>query len=199
MKTHVSSRGYYKLILRRAGEKTTANVHRLVCEAFHGPAPEGKPLACHKDGDALNNRAENLYWGSLSDNMRDSVRHGTHPNARKTHCKRGHKLPDATEKGRKCPTCARDSAREALSRNRKIELAADDPRHGTVNLYTTYGCRCDRCRRAIATSSRKNRDSKPPLAADDPRHGTRGGYTNCRCRCEPCRDAEREYSRNRKR
>lgn len=44
-------------------------IHRLVCEAFHGPAPEGKPVVIHIDEDATNNRPENLRWGTQKENL----------------------------------------------------------------------------------------------------------------------------------
>jgi hypothetical protein len=44
-------------------------VARLVCEAFRGPAPEGKPVCMHLDEDARNNRPENLCWGSQRENL----------------------------------------------------------------------------------------------------------------------------------
>lgn len=44
-------------------------VHRLICEAFHGPAPEGKNVVIHIDENALNNRPENLRWGTQKENM----------------------------------------------------------------------------------------------------------------------------------
>ncbi len=34
-------------------------LHRLICEAFHGPCPEGQECR-HLDGDPSNNRPENL-------------------------------------------------------------------------------------------------------------------------------------------
>lgn len=69
-------------------------VHRVVCEAFHGAPPEDKPFALHGNGVRDDNRAENLRWGSQSENIRESVLQGTHANARKTHCKYGHELTD---------------------------------------------------------------------------------------------------------
>jgi len=51
-------------------------VHQLVCRAFHGLAPEGKPFALHRNGDKIDNRAANLYWGDAQDNTDDRVRHG---------------------------------------------------------------------------------------------------------------------------
>lgn len=54
-------------------------VHRLVCLAFHGEPPAGKPEVRHLDGTRDNNRPENLCWGSGSENARDTLRHGSHP------------------------------------------------------------------------------------------------------------------------
>lgn len=44
-------------------------VHRLVCEAFHGPAPFEKAVVMHLDEDSLNNRPENLAWGTQKQNL----------------------------------------------------------------------------------------------------------------------------------
>jgi hypothetical protein len=44
-------------------------VHRLVCEAFHGPQPQDKPVVIHIDEDATNNRQENLRWGTQKENL----------------------------------------------------------------------------------------------------------------------------------
>ena len=52
------------------------SLHRLVCLAFRGPAPEGKPNACHLNDDVTDNRAANLAWGSVLDNAMDRVRNG---------------------------------------------------------------------------------------------------------------------------
>jgi hypothetical protein len=68
-----------------------ARVQRLVLEAFVGPAPEGT-VCCHNDGDPTNNRLSNLRWDTMTANQLDAVRHGTHWNARKTQCSKGHPL-----------------------------------------------------------------------------------------------------------
>lgn len=44
-------------------------IHRLVCEAFHGPPPFPKAVVIHLDEDATNNRAENLKWGTQKENL----------------------------------------------------------------------------------------------------------------------------------
>lgn len=54
----------------------TELVHRLVFTVFNGHIDEGLVI-CHKDGNPENNSLENLYAGDQSQNMKDSVRHGT--------------------------------------------------------------------------------------------------------------------------
>lgn len=44
-------------------------VHRLVCEAFNGPAPFEKAVVMHLDDDATNNKPENLAWGTQKQNL----------------------------------------------------------------------------------------------------------------------------------
>lgn len=44
-------------------------VHRLVCEAFHGPPPSPKSVVIHLDENALNNEAQNLKWGTQKENL----------------------------------------------------------------------------------------------------------------------------------
>jgi len=51
-------------------------MHRLVLEAFVGPAPDGHE-ARHLNGDRLDNRLVNLKWGTPHENAADKLRHGT--------------------------------------------------------------------------------------------------------------------------
>lgn len=50
-------------------------VHRLVALTYI-PNPENKPCVCHKDNNRTNNRVENLYWGTVKENMSQASRDG---------------------------------------------------------------------------------------------------------------------------
>lgn len=47
----------------------TRKVARLVCEAFHGPAPFPRAVCMHLDENSRNNRPENLQWGTQRENL----------------------------------------------------------------------------------------------------------------------------------
>jgi len=67
---------YLKVTLKNGSKNgTTHLVHRLVCMAFHG-VPKDDRKACHKDDDGMNNRADNLEWGSQFHNMRQRFHRG---------------------------------------------------------------------------------------------------------------------------
>ena len=66
----INRHGYESLVLRRAGEDRTYEVQRLIAAAFLGPRPEGQETR-HLDGDRLNNRADNLAYGTRSQNQLD--------------------------------------------------------------------------------------------------------------------------------
>ena len=69
-------KGYLR-VNRYSRDKWIAEpVHRLVCEAFHGPAPEGATQVRHLDGDPMNNHADNLAWGTYAENEADKAEHG---------------------------------------------------------------------------------------------------------------------------
>ena len=58
-------------------------------------------------------------------------------------------------------------------------------RHGTVDGYYSFKCKCDACRAASRAYRAELRSRPIP-------HGTATGYQNRGCRCEPCREAEAE-------
>lgn len=72
LKTHAQPGRYKKCILSRKSH----DVHIVVLTAFSGPKA-AKHLQCrHLDGDNLNNRADNLKWGTILENRADTRRHG---------------------------------------------------------------------------------------------------------------------------
>jgi hypothetical protein len=44
-------------------------VSRLICEAFHGPAPFPRAVVMHVDDNPSNNRPENLRWATQKENL----------------------------------------------------------------------------------------------------------------------------------
>lgn len=104
-----------KVALTASGRKPlTPFVHRLVAEAFLGPAPEKGMLVRHLDDDPTHNTPDNLIWGTYQENAQDRVRNGNDFNTNVTHCKFGHELCDKNlvkkQKGRACLACARARA-----------------------------------------------------------------------------------------
>lgn len=66
-----SDNGYHTV---KVGKETIRR-HTLVCEAFHGLRPENHEVR-HLDGDASNDNANNLMWGTRQENAQDAVKHG---------------------------------------------------------------------------------------------------------------------------
>lgn len=108
--------GYWSVQLCQDGAARSRPVHQLVAAAFCRKRP-GQTIVRHLDGSRANNTASNLAWGTLSDNTLDAVRHGTHKDARKTHCAKGHEFtPENTGsarggKKRTCRACGREWSR----------------------------------------------------------------------------------------
>lgn len=69
--------GYPRASLNDGTGARMRYVHRLVCEAFYGPA--GGRFALHENGVRTDNRIENLRWGDRLDNGADAVRLGEAP------------------------------------------------------------------------------------------------------------------------
>ena len=75
----VGDRGYSYFNATLNGKRKTLKFHRLVCEAFHGPAPSPRHVVAHCNGNRLDNRAENLRWATTKENHGDRYEHGTNP------------------------------------------------------------------------------------------------------------------------
>lgn len=109
----MSNRNRACLVLRRDGKSHMRQVHHMVLEAFVGGKPDGL-WGLHRDDDPTNNRLDNLYWGTPSENTADCIRNGKHSMASKTTCIRGHEFTEentkVTERAtghtkRECLTC----------------------------------------------------------------------------------------------
>lgn len=99
----VNADGYKRFCIRIDGKNTHYQVHRLVCEAYHGEPQEGQ-VCRHLNGNCLDNRAENLCWGTHSENSADAVKHGT-TKTRRIRC---------VEDGREFESCSHAARRMGL-------------------------------------------------------------------------------------
>lgn len=85
----------------------------------------------------------------------------------------------------------------------KMKGRRGEPKHGTVNEYKKYQCRCEECCNAYRAyiGKRKRKSNKPVVLKHErptPKwqiHGEVACYKNGKCRCEPCTTAYREYTR----
>lgn len=68
----VAASGYLAVSLNRPGEQMLRTVHRMVLEAFRGPAGVGQE-ARHANHNRLDARLDNLSWGTSVDNSADQV------------------------------------------------------------------------------------------------------------------------------
>lgn len=76
LKRHDSLSGYFLVpISESGGKERNVPIHRLVAFAFHGLAPEDKPICRHLDGNSHNNVPANLKWGTPEENCEDRKKH----------------------------------------------------------------------------------------------------------------------------
>lgn len=129
------------------GAKRFFRIHRLLLTVFVRPPKSGE-VGRHLNDQRLDNRLENLAWGTPSENSLDCIRNGNNHWANKTHCNAGHELtPDNVQVGRSgkrirrvckacrrkqiekyntrrprttCPTCSRDMRRDHLPRHQAL-------------------------------------------------------------------------------
>lgn len=117
----VDKSGHLHLILHKDAKRLQRTVHRLVAEAFIGPRPFPEAQIRHLNGIPTDNRVENLCYGTAQENAQDMLRHGTHSQASKTHCKWGHEFnlintyirPDGNRDCRPCAQARVDRRKSA--------------------------------------------------------------------------------------
>ena len=79
LQTFINNKGYERVCLSQGGEPHYYLVSRIVATAFcPNPDPENAKTVDHADHDTRNNRADNLRWMSLHDNVRNQRKRGKH-------------------------------------------------------------------------------------------------------------------------
>lgn len=71
--TSRSKKKYLNCVLKDNGKEKEIFIHCLVLLAFVGPRPEGY-VTCHENDDGLDNRLDNLRWGTHTENSEDLVK-----------------------------------------------------------------------------------------------------------------------------
>lgn len=204
------------------GEHRT--VHTLMAEAFIGPRPEGQEVR-HLNGQPSDNRIQNLTYGSKSENAYDSIQHGTHFNAGKSHCKNGHPF-DATntivtKRGRICRACrrltntayrARERAKLGFEFNERPRRPDADTHcanghpyeDGSFSILASGARRCRICHRESEKNRQRRLNPNRRIAPKERTHCPQGheynaentAYKNGHRQCKACHRA-REAARYR--
>jgi len=80
LRTPIGNHGYRHVHLHDgSGRSQTLTVPPLVCEAFHGLSLKDMEVR-HLNGNQIDDRADNLQWGTHAENVADQERHGTRAN-----------------------------------------------------------------------------------------------------------------------
>ena len=77
LKPSVTPLGYRRVVLQDRGKVRRTEIHRLVCEVFHGSPPSPSHHAAHIDGTPGHDGAHNVRWATPAENARDRIKHGT--------------------------------------------------------------------------------------------------------------------------
>ncbi len=127
----VMGRGYLRVNLRRNGARRLYAVHRLVLEAFIGPAPEGIE-GHHFDGDQTNNALSNLSWGTPKENWEGRRRRGTDSRRYKL-------MPEDVERAREvAKTRIADRSRNSVKYEPPVVVSADPIEYRLLPLLDGY-------------------------------------------------------------
>ena len=68
----INKDGYYVVSIYHLGKRMTKLVHRLICETYHDN-PNNYNIVNHKDGNKLNNHADNLEWCTVKYNVNHAI------------------------------------------------------------------------------------------------------------------------------
>lgn len=81
---HSKGLGHLTIRLERNGKHFKTMLSRLILSSFTKLNPKNRQAA-HRNGNASDNRLENLYWATQAENEADKVRHGTAMRGRRHH------------------------------------------------------------------------------------------------------------------
>jgi len=84
------SQPFNRVGIVRDGEKTCAQLNRLILETFVGPPPSEDHVAAHVNGVSDDDRLENLKWALHVDVKTGSIRRGTWAHGDGIHSARFH-------------------------------------------------------------------------------------------------------------
>ncbi len=155
LKPGLSNSGYLYYRLNVGGAAKSRFAHSLVLLAFVGPCPEGMEC-CHNNGDELDNRLDNLRWGTHSENVLDTVRHGTNRKRNRTHCPQNHLLAEpnivpqkAAFGHRACLAChrAHDYGRHCKAHGHPFDFQAEADEYYRRIMAGDTGTRRKACNR----------------------------------------------------
>lgn len=77
LKKRVDAGGYYYYRLMHSDNtQKSVRIHKLIASTY---LTDSHLNVLHNDGDKANNCVDNLRYGTYSDNLVDSSKHGTHP------------------------------------------------------------------------------------------------------------------------
>lgn len=83
MKQKVDKQNNYRICIWKNGKPYDFLVARLIADAFCGEYRDTDLTVNHIDGNRLNNRADNLEWLTLADNIRDGFSKGLYSACKK--------------------------------------------------------------------------------------------------------------------
>lgn len=112
LKPQLDKTGYQSVTLCKDGFETRKMVHRIVAESFLERV-DGSPYVLHGNGNKRDNRLQNLRWGTNSENVQDTIKHGTRRSfwAERTHCSSNHEYTEENTRWYKghryCKTCGK--------------------------------------------------------------------------------------------
>ena len=132
LKQSLDGKGYPSVTLSKNNNQKRFRVPWIIAMTFIGPRPKGLDV-CHNDGNKLNNTSKNLRYDTRKSNAHDTIKHGRHCNASKTHCAHDHEytpentyylIRDDGGVNRQCKECHRiyDRIRPPRKRKRKKDL-----------------------------------------------------------------------------